>query len=47
MLSGVEACSRKGFTITNVDTLICSHVTITGQEGEAFELLGINHFEER
>ena len=47
MLSGVEECRKKGFLISNVDTLICDHVKITGQEGEAFELSGINHYEER
>lgn len=46
MLSGVEACTRKGFTIMNADTLICRNVTIAGQEGEVFELTGINHFVE-
>lgn len=47
MLSGVEECRKKGFLISNVDTLICDHVKISGQEGEAFELSGINHYEER
>ena len=47
MLNGVGPCSKKGFCISNVDNLICDHVTITGQEGEAFEFSNINHYEER
>ena len=45
MLSGVGECTRKGFCISNVDTLICENVHISGQEGEAFELSNINHYE--
>ncbi|NNJ32180.1 glycoside hydrolase family 28 protein [Lacrimispora defluvii] len=45
MLSGVGECTKKGFCISNVDTLICENVHISGQEGEAFELSNINHYE--
>ncbi len=45
MLSGVGECTKKGFLINNVDTLIFDHVKISGQEGEAFELSNINHYE--
>ncbi len=45
MLSGVGECTKKGFCISNVDTLICENVQISGQEGEAFELSNINHYE--
>ncbi len=47
MLSGVGECRKKGFLISNVDTLIFDHVKISGQEGEAFELSSINHYEVR
>ena len=45
MLSGVGECSKKGFCISNVDTLVCDNVHISGQEAEAFELSNISHFE--
>lgn len=47
MLNGVGECTRKGFLISNVDQLICENVTITGQEGEAFALSGIEHYVSR
>lgn len=46
MMEGVEACSRQGFTVMNVDTLICKNVTITGQKGDAFIMSNIDYFEE-
>lgn len=45
MMGGVEACSKQGFTVMNVDTLVCRNVTISGQVGEAFIADNINHFE--
>lgn len=36
MSSGVEACSLKGLYAGNVEKLILTNVTISGQEGEAF-----------
>lgn len=47
MLSGVGEWRKRGFFISNVDTLICDHVKISGQEGEALELSSINHYEVR
>lgn len=46
MMEGVEACSRQGFTVMNVDTLICKNVTITGQKGDAFIMSNIDYFKE-
>ena len=45
MLSGVGECKKKGFMIHNVETLICENVTVSGAEGEAFELNNIDHYE--
>ena len=45
MLSGVGECRKKGFFISNADTLICDNVKISGQDGEAFELGNIDHYE--
>lgn len=45
MMGGVEACSKQGFTVMNVDTLVCRNVTISGQVGEAFIADNINRFE--
>ena len=45
MMEGVETCSRQGFTVMNVDTLICKNVTITGQKGDAFIMSNIDYFE--
>lgn len=47
MLLGVEECRKKGFLISGVDTLVCENVRIVGQEGDAFELEQVNHFEQR
>ncbi|MFT4106307.1 MAG: glycoside hydrolase family 28 protein [Lacrimispora sp.] len=47
MLSGVGEWKKRGFCINNVDTLICENVKISGQEGEAFELSNIDHYEVR
>lgn len=44
MLNGVGQCTRKGFLISNVENLVCENVTISGQEGDAFELSGIDHY---
>ena len=46
MMEGVSACSRQGFTVMNVDTLVCENVTITGQKGDAFIMSNIEHFKE-
>lgn len=46
MMEGVSACSRQGFTVMNVDTLVCENVTITGQKGDAFIMSNIDHFKE-
>lgn len=45
MLSGMDECSKKGFLINNVETLICDNVKISGQEGEAFEVANVDHYE--
>lgn len=45
MLSEVGECKKKGFCISNVDTLICENVHISGQEGEPFLLSNIDHYE--
>ena len=37
MSVGVSPCSRKGIYAGNVNKLVLSHVTVTGQEGEALE----------
>lgn len=47
MLNGVGECAKKGFLISNVETLICDNVKLNGHEGEAFELSGIGHYETR
>ncbi|MFT4004146.1 MAG: glycoside hydrolase family 28 protein [Lacrimispora sp.] len=47
MLSGVGECTKRGFFINNVNTLICDNVKISGQAGEAFELDNIDHYEVR
>lgn len=44
MLTGIKPCSRRGFLISNVDTLICHNVKIRGQEGEAFELEQVENY---
>lgn len=45
MLSGMDECSKKGFLINNVETLVCDNVKISGQEGEAFETANVDHYE--
>ena len=45
MLSGMDECSKKGFLINNVETLVCDNVKIYGQEGEAFETANVDHYE--
>jgi polygalacturonase len=45
MLSGIEECSKKGFLINNVETLILEQVSISGQEGEAFDLTNVDHYD--
>lgn len=45
MLSGIEECSKKGFLINNVETLILDQVSISGQEGEAFTVTNVDHYD--
>jgi polygalacturonase len=45
MLSGIEECSKKGFLINNVETLILEQVSISGQVGEAFDLTNVDHYD--
>lgn len=45
MLSGIGECSKKGFLINNVDTLIMDNVSISGQEGKAFDVSNVDHYE--
>ncbi len=41
MTLGVDACSKKGIHAENVERLILENVTVTGQEGEAVELVNV------
>lgn len=45
MSNNVEACSRKGIFIKNVDSVVLQNVKVSGQEGEAFILDGIDKME--
>lgn len=43
MSDGVEASSRRGIFARNVERLTLEHVTISGQEGEACELINVDN----
>lgn len=45
MSEGVPECSRKGIFARNVARLVLDHVTIEGQDGEAYELVGVDRVE--
>ena len=45
MLSGIEECSKKGFLINNVETLILDQVSISGQVGKAFDVTNVDHYD--
>lgn len=45
MADGVEAVSKKGIVIDNVDRLILKNIDIEGQDGEAFELTNVLNLE--
>ena len=47
MSEGVEASSKRGLFARNVSRLTLDHVTITGQDGEAYELIGVDELEEK
>lgn len=42
MSAGVEPCSKKGIFANNVRKLVLKNVSVTGQEGEAITLLGVD-----
>ena len=46
MSEGVPKCSRKGIFARNVARLVLDHVTIEGQDGEAYELIGVDRVED-
>lgn len=46
MLVGVSECAKKGFFVANTETLVCRDVEISGQEGDEFQLSGVEHFEQ-
>ena len=45
MAEGIEAVSKKGIVIGNVDRLILKNIDIEGQEGEPFELTNVLNLE--
>lgn len=45
MSEGVEASSKRGLFARNVARLTLDHVTIEGQDGEAYELIGVDDLE--
>lgn len=47
MSEGVPKCSKKGLFARNVAKLVLDHVTIAGQDGEAYELIGVDSVEEK
>ena len=47
MSEGVPKCSKKGLFARNVAKLILDNVTIEGQDGEAYELIGVDSLEEK
>lgn len=42
MSEGVKECSLKGIFANNIKRLVLDCVTISGQEGEALELQGVD-----
>lgn len=47
MSEGVPECSRKGLYARNVAKLVLEHVTIEGQDGEAYELMDVDETDRR
>lgn len=45
MSEGVEKSSKRGIFARNIAKLILDHVTISGQDGEAYEFIGIDKIE--
>lgn len=47
MTLGVDACSKKGIHAENVEKLILENVTVSGQDGEALELVNVSELVQR